>query len=70
VWLDSFSFFCSLVSGVASSARTYLLDMVNIAYDVLGFFMASLWIRDRSPSPFLKNMTIDLSSSGMIFFLL
>jgi hypothetical protein len=31
VWLDSFSFFCSIVSRVASSASAYLLAMVNIA---------------------------------------
>jgi hypothetical protein len=41
--------------------------MVNIASDVLGFFMMSLQIRDGFLSPFLKNITIDLSpTSGMI----
>jgi hypothetical protein len=70
-WTESFSFFYSLVSRVASSARAYLLVMVNMASDILGFFMASLRIRDGSLSSFLKNMPIDLSStSGMIFLLL
>jgi hypothetical protein len=33
--------------------------------------MVSLWIKDESLSPFLKNITIDLSSTyGMIFLLL
>jgi hypothetical protein len=69
VWLDSF--FCSLVSRVTSSARAYLLEMANICSDVLGFFMVILQIRDESPSPFLKNIIIDLSStSGMRFLLL
>jgi hypothetical protein len=71
VWPESFSFFYSLVSRVASPSRAYLLAMVNIALDVLGFFMVSLRIRTGSLSPFLKNMMIDLSStSGMIFLLL
>jgi hypothetical protein len=71
MWQESFSFFCSQVSRVVSSARAYLLAMENISFDVLGFFMVSLWIRDWSLSPFLKNMTIDMSStSGMIFLLL
>jgi hypothetical protein len=70
-WPESFLFFYSLVSRVASSAKAYLLAMVNITFDVLWFFIASLQIRDESLSPFLKNMTIDLSStSGMIFLLL
>jgi hypothetical protein len=70
-WLESFSFFCSLVSRVASSARAYLLAMVNIASDILGYFLVSLRIRAGSLSPFLKNKTMDLSStSGMIFLLL
>jgi hypothetical protein len=52
-------------------ARVYLLVMVNIASDVLGVFMVSLRIRDRSLSPSLKNIIIDLlSTSGMIFLLL
>jgi hypothetical protein len=56
---------------VASSARAYLLAMVNIASNVLELFVVSLQIRDGSMSPFLKNITIDLSStSGMIFLLL
>jgi hypothetical protein len=45
VWPDSFSFFCSLVSRVTSSARTYLLVMTNISSDVLGFFLVILRIR-------------------------
>jgi hypothetical protein len=70
VWLDS-SFFCSLVSRVASLVRAYLLAMVNIASDVLGFFMVSLRIKDGSLSPFLKNITMDLLSTiEMMFFLL
>jgi hypothetical protein len=68
---DSLSFFYSLVSMVASSARAYLLAISNISLDVLGLFMVSLWIKDESLSPFLKNMMIDLSStSGMMFLLL
>jgi hypothetical protein len=63
--------FYSLMSRVTSSARAYLLAMANIASDVLEFFMVSLRNRDGSLSPFLKNITIDLSStSGMIFLLL
>jgi hypothetical protein len=70
-WPDSFSFFCPLVSMVASSARAYLLAMANISYDVLGFFIASFQIKDESLSPFLKNMIIDLLSTfGMMFLLL
>jgi hypothetical protein len=45
---NSFSFFYSLVSRVASSARAYLLVMANIVSDILGLFMVSLWIRDES----------------------
>jgi hypothetical protein len=68
VWPDSFSFFHSLVSRVTSSARAYLLAMAIIYCDVLGFFMVSLWIKDESMSPFLRNITKDLSSiSGMTF---
>jgi hypothetical protein len=49
----------------------YLLAMASIAFDILGFFMVSLRIRVGSLSHFLKNMTIDLSStSGMTFLLL
>jgi hypothetical protein len=71
VWLDNFSLFYSLVSRVTSSARAYLLAMENISFDVLGFFMMSLRIKDESLSPFLKNITIDLSStSGMTSLLL
>jgi hypothetical protein len=69
-WPESFSFFCSLVSRVASSARAYLLVMANIASDVLEFFMVSLQIRDESLSPFLKNMIIDLLSTSVVIFLL
>jgi hypothetical protein len=51
--------------------RVYLLVMMNIVSDILVFFMMSLWIRDGSLSPFLKNITIDLSSIvGVIFLLL
>jgi hypothetical protein len=64
-WPESFSFFCSLVSRVTTSAKMYLLVMANIAFDVLVFFMVSFQIRVRSLSPFLKNMT-----SGMIFLFL
>jgi hypothetical protein len=70
MWLDSFSFFCFLVSRVTSSARVYLLVIANITFDVLGFFMASLRVKDESLSPFLKNMIIDLSSTSKITFLL
>jgi hypothetical protein len=71
VWPESFSFFYSLVSRVTSSARAYLLVMANISSDVLGFFMACLWIREGSLSPFLMNIMIDLSlTSGMMFLLL
>jgi hypothetical protein len=70
-WPDSFSFFYSQVSRVASSAKAYLLAMVSIASDILWFFMESLQIRDGSLSPFLENITMDLSStSGMTFVLL
>jgi hypothetical protein len=68
---ESFSFFYSLVSRVTSSVRVYLLAMVNIASDVLGFFTVTFQIKAGSLNPFLKNITIDLSStSGMIFLLL
>jgi hypothetical protein len=70
-WPDSFSFFYSLVSRVAFSAKAYLLAMANIASDILGFFMVSLRIRDESLSPFLKNITMDLLSTfGMVFLFL
>jgi hypothetical protein len=70
MWPDS-SFFCSLVSRVASSTRAYLLAMANIASNVLEFFMVSFQIKDESLSPFLKNVTIDLSlTSGMMFLFL
>jgi hypothetical protein len=48
VWSDSFSFFCSLLSRVVSSARAYLVAIANISSDILGFFMASLQINDES----------------------
>jgi hypothetical protein len=51
MWHEPFSFFGSLVLRLISSARAYLLKMVNIASDVLGFFMASMQIRDGSLSP-------------------
>jgi hypothetical protein len=70
MWSESFFFFYSLMSRVASSARAYLLAMVNITSDVLRFFMVSLRIRDRSLSPFLKNIMIDLSSTSVMIFLL
>jgi hypothetical protein len=41
---------------VAYLARVYLLVIANISSDVLGFFMVSLRIKDKSLSPFLKNM--------------
>jgi hypothetical protein len=64
-WLNSSSFFCSLVS------RAHLLAIAYTSSDVLRFFIASLWIKDESLSPFLKNMIIDLlSTSRMIFLLL
>jgi hypothetical protein len=47
-WPNSFSFFCSLVSRVASSAEAYVLAMENISSDVLEFFMVSLRIKDES----------------------
>jgi hypothetical protein len=56
VWLDSFSSIRSLMTRVAFSARAYLLAMVNISSNILGFFMASLRIKDDSVSPFLKNV--------------
>jgi hypothetical protein len=51
---------------------TYIvsLAMVNIASDVLRFFMVSLRIRDRSLSPFLKNIMKDMSSTSVMIFLL
>jgi hypothetical protein len=56
---------------VASSARAYLLAIDNISLDVMGFFMASLMIKDESLSPFLNNIMIDfLSTSEMMFLLL
>jgi hypothetical protein len=70
MWPDSFSFFYYLVSRVASLARVYLLVIANISFDVLGFFMVSLQIREESLSHFLKNMTIDLSSTSRMMFLL
>jgi hypothetical protein len=66
VWPDSF---CSQVSRVASSARAYLLAMANISSGVLGFFIESLWIKDESMCPFLKNMIIDLLSTFRMMFL-
>jgi hypothetical protein len=61
VWPNS-SYFCSLVSRVASSVRAYLLAMANIASDILGFFMVSLRIKDRS----LKNGLWDDISSRFV----
>jgi hypothetical protein len=67
---DSFSFFYSLVSRFTSTARAYLLAMANISSYVLGFFMVSIQIKDESMSPFLKNITIDLSLTSEMMFLL
>jgi hypothetical protein len=39
------------------------MAMANIASDAIGFFMVSLWIKDGSLRHFLKNMTIELSST-------
>jgi hypothetical protein len=55
---------------VASFIRAYLLVIVNISSDVLGFLMASLRIKDESLSPFLKNMMMDLLSTSRMMFLL
>jgi hypothetical protein len=55
---------------VTSSGGAYLLAMASISSDVLGFFMASLQIKDESLSPFLKNMMMDLSSTSEKMFLL
>jgi hypothetical protein len=70
MWAESFSFLCSLVSRVVSSAKAYLLAMVKIASDILRFFMVRFQNRTESLSPFIKNMTIDLSSTSRIIFLL
>jgi hypothetical protein len=59
-----------LVSSVISSTKAYLLTMANIAFYILEFFMMSLWIKDGALSPFLKNITIDLSSTARMMFLL
>jgi hypothetical protein len=67
---DSFSFFCSLLSRAASSAMAYLLVIANISFDILGFFIASLRIKDESLSPFMKNMIIELLSTSRMMFLL
>jgi hypothetical protein len=69
MWPDSSSF-CYLVSRVTYSTRVYLLVMLNIASDILGFFMVSFRIKDGSLSPFLKNIIIDLSSTSRMIFLL
>jgi hypothetical protein len=55
VWPNSFSFFYSLVSRVASSTRAYLLAMVNIASDVLGFFHGELTDQGWIPESLLKE---------------
>jgi hypothetical protein len=55
VWPNSFSFFYSLVSRVASSTRAYLLAMVNIASDVLGFFHGELTDQGWIPEFLLKE---------------
>jgi hypothetical protein len=62
----SWGFGTTRVGGVVR----YLLVIANISSDVLGFFMVSLRIKDKSVSPFLKNMIIDLSSTFRIMFLL
>jgi hypothetical protein len=70
-WPSSLSYFWSLVSRVTFSTRAYLLVIANMSLDIMGFFMASLWINDESLCPFLKNMMMYLSStSGMMFLLL
>jgi hypothetical protein len=38
-----------------------MLMMANISSNVLRFFMVSVWIREESLSPFLKNLITDLS---------
>jgi hypothetical protein len=58
------------VSRITYSTRVYLLAMLNIASDILGFFMVSFRIKDGSLSPFLKNIIIDLSSTSRMIFLL
>jgi hypothetical protein len=58
------------VSRVTSLAKAYVLVMENICSDILGFFMASFWIREESLSHFLKNIMIDLSSTSRMTFLL
>jgi hypothetical protein len=58
------------VSRIASSAKAYLLVMENICSDILRFFIESFQIREESPSPFLRNITIDLSSTSRMIFLL
>jgi hypothetical protein len=55
---------------VAASARVYLLVMENICFNVLRFFLVSFQIREQFLSPFLKNITIDLSSTSRMTFLL
>jgi hypothetical protein len=59
-----------LLLRVASSARAYLLVITSISADVLWVFMASLWIKDCSMHPFLKNMMMDLLWMNGIMFLL
>jgi hypothetical protein len=59
-----------LLSRVASSTRAYFLVMTSISSDDLGFFMASLQIKNRPVGPFLKNMMINLSSTFRMTFLL
>jgi hypothetical protein len=47
------------------------IGMENICSNILWFFMASFRIRKESLSAFLKNITVELSStSGMTFLLL
>jgi hypothetical protein len=58
------------VSSVDYSARAYLLVIENICSNVLGFFKVSFWIREEPLSPFLKNITIDFSSTSRMAFLL
>jgi hypothetical protein len=55
---------------VAFLVRAYLLVKANISSDVLGFFVASIRIKDESLSPFLNNMMIDLSLTFEMIFLL
>jgi hypothetical protein len=64
VWLDSFSFFFSLVSRVASSVRAYSLAMANIASNVLRFLHGELidqgWIPESLLKEYKTRLVVDL----------